>query len=113
MWVVCVWGLMRDGRVCCVYVHAGRDGRRPCAPCSNESSEGGVSFKGVVIVIAELTTRSGRLEATRREIHPPTPEPTRMTGDLVMSRSMRKMVSAVQRLTVPAAKSPVDLGCRW
>jgi len=52
------------------------------------------------------TTRSGRLEATSREIQPPTPEPTKMTGDLVMRRSMRKMVSAVQRLTVPEANSP-------
>lgn len=50
------------------------------------------------------------MEATRREIHPPTPEPTKITGDLVIRRSMRKMVSAVHRLTVPAAKSPVVVG---
>ncbi len=54
-----------------------------------------------LLTVTKPATRSGRLLATSREIHPPTPEPTRMTGLLVMRRSIRKMVSSVQRDTVP------------
>jgi hypothetical protein len=54
-----------------------------------------------LLTVTKPATKSGRLLATRREIHPPTPEPTRMTGLLVMRRSIRKIVSSVHRDTVP------------
>ena len=49
---------------------------------------------GSAAIVTSPATKSGLFSATRREIHPPTPLPTRITGDLVMRRSIRKMVSA-------------------